>query len=80
MTLAVMRGARRVLLDCATLAAPEKSVPDLVEILLGYLEESRVEAVVSALPEERAAPRRAREEAGVSLARETGEALDSWPR
>ena len=75
MTLAVMRGARRVLLDCATLASPERILPDLVEILLGYLGEIRMEAVVSALPEELAESRRALEDAGVILAPEIGAAL-----
>jgi hypothetical protein len=76
MTLAVMRGARRVLVDCATLASPARILPDLVEILLGYLEEIPMDAVVSALPEELAEPRRALEDAGVTLARDVGEALE----
>jgi len=80
MTLAIMRGAKKVLVDCATLASPEQILPDLVEILLGYLEEIRMEAVVSTLPEELTGPRRALEEAGVILAPDIGAALEPSSR
>ena len=67
MTLAVMQGASRILVDCATLASPERIMPDVVEILLGYLEEVAVEAVISAVPEELEEPRRLLRAAGVTL-------------
>jgi hypothetical protein len=70
MTLAVMRGARRVLVDCATLADPARVMPDVVEILLGYLAEVTVEAVVSAVPEELDEPREMLRSAGVTLSPE----------
>ncbi len=67
MTLAVMRGASRLLVDCATLARPERTMPEAMAILLDYAKELPLALAVSGLDEEISSPLALLKESGVTI-------------